>query len=748
MRNALLKVLLIPLSILTLCACDDSNDAKAQEAKLEQKFTQKLINDFEGAISGTTTLRPVSLSLKQNGEQVTGTLKIGESTERDYLFLPLNTDIPVEGTFDPLFGYARLVTKSGARTGEIILEIAQSPEGAIGTFSQSGRHGNKGPRKASALFVPVHKAKHLKHVAKTLSDIETQRPTPINGACPKNVSTWIEKAREIRKNAKYTSQNLQALHTPEFAKAFGASYDTIDAQGLKKAYGLLSGACVPESRSDRALVKQLSHMVGGSRIYKDAQYRKAMEPVVNAWWGNITNLVSSDVKLETKQLDSIQTHFQTFQLGQYYINYRKDLDPKVRERRKMAKQEELKLSRLDLMDQRKDRIDLLFLIAQAQLREYPDTKDLVTQKLDEHAMSAAQAYADNAKWEDHLQYMASFSAQAKNGVGCMLSSQSDCKKIGKIFDKRSDALSYDLAKKLTQDAEQKIPAGNDLPALVHHAAFAEKAKFKYRNALEVGGLAKEWKRIAAKRQKLQKNLYKELYTMVDNSKNANAVVQIEKQYFIDDDIKQRSMKKIDAMLSKKLEALAPFRNLLGGEYLNALVSKDARTLQKLDQEYTQGFKPFLAMAGNAMAMINPSARASMSETAKNMTAVNAVFATYMLDYQRTYPNCLGQNPFKATVSTTTTEITKNGSGFEVARSSWTTKDAYTIPRRLAPHFERLWRADFRGGDSALSDALFNDEKIGMLVSGLKQATKKYPCDHPHIKALEKGMISYYARFAR
>jgi hypothetical protein len=80
--------------------------------------------------------------------------------------------------------------------------------------------------------------------------------------------------------------------------------------------------------------------------------------------------------------------------------------------------------------------------------------------------------------------------------------------------------------------------------------------------------------------------------------------------------------------------------------------------------------------------------------------------------------------------------------FNISRNAWTDYDEYAIPRRLAPHFEKLWRSDF-SGDAVASDALFSDQKIGKLVLGLKEVTEKYSCDHPYIKALERGGIAHH-----
>ncbi len=736
MRGAFQRALLLPLIIFVLCACDDSSHANAQDEETAQEFRQDLTTEFVGIVTERTAYRPVTVKLKQEGENVTGTLFLGKSVDAGYLKLPFETEIPLEGTFDQVLGYIRLTTKSGARTGEVVLEIIQTPIGAVGSFAEIRRHGTKGSRRGKAVFVPASQAVHLEHPTQTLAGLHDRKKIDVSAAqCPSAVQKWIEKSEDIRKNAKYPGENLSALTIPEFEKAFGAGYDKIDAAGLKKAHSMLSDVCN---------ARPFSHLVHNAKTYKDTHYRIIEEPIVKAWWENIKALIASDAKLRSAKLDAIQPYFQTFQLGQYYLNYRTELEPQIAARKKDIREEERRLARLDNMEKYKDRIDLMFLNARAQVNQYPETKDLVTEKLDAYALKAAQTYVDNAKRRDELQYMVSFSTMVEDGVDCMMSSEAQCQVIAKIFDNGAKELSYDLDDELSLQAEKSLPKGRDLKALSDHVKFAERIQRWYGNALNVGGLADVWKEIASKRRTLQKDLYDEIYALVDKSVSARPVVQIEKQYFLQDDIKQSGMKRLDALLSKKLEDLAPFRGMRGGEYLNALVNKDYQTLRELDQEYTQAYKPFFALAGEAMSMISPTARQDFSSLANDMSAVNIVFATYMLDYQSRYPNCMGANPFTATVSTTTTETRKDGYGFELSRTSWTTEDQYTVPARLAPHLEKLWRADFEG-DSVAVDALFNDQKLGTLVSAMRKVTKQHPCDHPHIKALEEGMIAYYSR---
>lgn len=736
MRRASHRASLFPLILFVLSACDDSSRANAQYDKAAEDFRQELTTEFEGIVTERTAYRPVSVKLQQDGEVVTGILFLGNSVDAGYLRLPLETDIPLEGIFDPLLGYLRLTTKSGARTGEVVLEMAQTPEGAVGSFAEIRRHGTKGSRRGKAIFVPASKVQHLEHLTQTLADLNDRQKIGVDAKqCPGAVRQWIEKSGEIRKNARYPGQNLAVLSIPAFKKAFGATYDKIDAAGLKKAHSLLSDVCN---------ARPLSHLVHDAKIYKDTHYRYIEEPIVKAWWENIKALIESDARLRSAELDAIQPYFQTFQLGQYGLNYRAELAPQITARKKDIREEELRLARLDNMEKYQDRIDLMFMNARAQLNAYPDTRDLVTEKLDTYALKAAQVYADNAKRRDELQYMISFSTMVENGVDCMMTSRAQCRDIARLFEKKAEELSYELDDELTQKALKDIPEGRDLKALVEHVRFAERMQRWYGNSLGVGGLAEAWQDIVDKRRALQKDLYDEIYAMVDQSTSATPVIQIERQYFFQEDIKQSGMKKLDTLLSQKLAELAPFRDMRGGEYLNALINKDYQTLRTLDQEYTQGYSPFVALAGDAMSMISPAARQDFSSLAKNMTAVNVIFATYMLDYQTRYPDCMGANPFTATVSTTTTETRKDGYGFELSRTSWTTEDEYTVPARLATHLESLWRSDFEG-DSVAADALFNDQKIGILVNAMRTVTNKLPCDHPHIKALENGMISYYRR---
>ncbi len=738
--------LIIPLAIFILAACDDSSNANAQAEKAAKQFLQKPNQKFEGLIDGRSSFRLVSVSVKQGeGEKVSGTLNLGESQEHSSINLKTDIDIPLEGKFDPYTGVASLTTQSGEKTGEVIIEIAQTEQGALGTFYRTSRAGYKSSMIAKAVFVLPAQAGQRAHIQKTLSALSDRKFDPISGNCPSNVQAWIDAALDIRKTAKYSWENLKTFDIPEFKAAFGKTYDTIDSQSLKKAQGLLNDACVPEDRAKAGHVRQLSHMVADARTYKDMQYRRFEKPIVQAWADRMIGLVSSEVALDDTQLTFIQTHWQSFRISSYGHDFRK-LKTLLAERRKLNKERELRLSRLDLMENYKDRFDLMYLTALAQIREYPDTKELVQAKLDEHLVSASSEYVSNARNAEHLKYMISWSTNIDNGMECHLSSSSDCQKISKVFKAGTSEVAAKLAPKMGDRADRELE-GKDktLEDLAQHVKTAESIRFRYRDGLSVGDLSKKWEDMTRKRQKLQKALYYELYDVIEPLTNARAIVQFEKAYFLEDDLEQWYFRKIDKLLSEKLKTHAPFRSLPSGEYLDALVSKDWAELRKLDEEYTQGFKPIFALAGQAMSMISTSAGAGMAGMAKNTTAVNAAFATYMLDYQNAYKGCLGADPVEARVSKTTTEIKKNEFGFEISRSSWTNNDDYKIPRRLAPHFEKLWRSDFRQGDPLMTDALFNDARISKLVRGVKEVMKKYPCDDPSVKALEQGMIQYYAR---
>lgn len=654
-----LRNCLIFSATLLLCACTD-NSASAKNAVTKEKLSQKLIHDWQGILAEKSSFRSIRVSLNNEANKLTGTMMIGSGIDHGYLRLPQDTAIPVEGTFDPILGYARLLTQSGARTGEYVFEIAQTPVGAIGKFAEAGKYGNKGSRRGEAVFVIPSKAKQLEHLEQTLAALNDRSKTTTDmKICPKRVVTWMQEVNALPKNSQNPGNGLDLFALDTFKKAFGGSYDTLSAQQLKTAQALLQGPC-----ADISNARQLAYGVVDAKTYKDWHYRGLELPIIEVWWSNIKTIVSSDLHIPSSQLDSIQPYFQTFQLGQYYHNYRTELAPMVLARKKANRQQELRLSRLALMEGYSDRLDLMLLAARAQLQQYPDTKDLVTAKLDQLAVTAGQRYAENAKRISEFQYMVSFTQMTNNGVECLLSSEADCKKIAKLFAKRSDDLADDLVNELVQQSKRQLPDTEDLPSLIKHVQFAEQTQRRYGNALTVGDLADAWEDITDERQSLQKDLYDELYTLVANSNNARAVVQTEKQYFFQDDIKQKKMKKLNALLSEKLVTLAPFRDIQGGEYLNALVNRDTKTLRELDQQYTQGFTPFVALAGNAMAMISPSARQDFASFSRNMTAVNPLFASYILNYQKIYPDCLGVDPFVATVSTTTTETRKDGFGFK------------------------------------------------------------------------------------
>lgn len=741
--------LLFPLSVFILTACDDSGDARAQDNQPKNVIEKKLITSLQGVAEERTSLRPIKLELQQDGEKVSGTITADE-TEHGFLHLPANKSVSVEGTFNPKTATARLITNGDIKTGEIIIEIAQTEEGSVAAFFRTGRNGFKGSRISKGIFPPAEQAEMLSHIAKTALELNNQpRPKASEGACTKEMQAWIDAAYEIRHNSKFPHQILDVFDIPEFEQAMGEKHEKIDAATLREAHGILRGPCLQGDRKKSNHAQQLSHMIINAKVYKDKHYRKIEKKVLEKWAEDIKSLISSDTPLTDLELDWIKEEWRSFGLASYRLDFR-DLSPQIQERKEKNKEQKLRLARIEMMDKRKDRFDLLYGLAIAQIEKYPGTKTDVQEKLDKYLLQASNQYIENAKRAEHMNYMLSWSKNVDNGIACLLTSASECKTIAKNFKKAAEKLSYELSKELSRHVENKglYSKNKTLEDLAQAKKIAERIRFKYKDGLKVGGLSQQWKKITAHRQKLQKTLYNELYAAIENENSSRRIIQFEKTYFLQGDLEQSALRKIDQLLTEKLKKNAPFRNMVAGEYLNALVSKDWPGLQEMDQEYTQGFKPFLALAGRAMGSISPSAQFEFDQMSQNMSVVHAVFATYLLDYQTLYKGCLGPDPTEITINTEITEIRKNGFGFEVSRSSWTTQDHYKIPKRLARHFEKLWRSDFRQGDPALSDMLFNDARISNLIVGIRSVMKKYDCEDPAIKALEAGMIQYYTRVSR
>ena len=149
-----------------------------------------------------------------------------------------------------------------------------------------------------------------------------------------------------------------------------------------------------------------------------------------------------------------------------------------------------------------------------------------------------------------------------------------------------------------------------------------------------------------------------------------------------------------------------------------------------------------------MALMTPEWSNDVRTQVASLSAVYAVFATYLLDYETRYPQCLGANAVEFQITRGTETVTREF-GREISRvTNWTTRNSYRVPARLEAAFNAVWRADPRTGDVQFMDWLANDLRTRQLIGAVETAMADYACDSPEITKLERGLVWYHQRVAR
>lgn len=89
-------------------------------------------------------------------------------------------------------------------------------------------------------------------------------------------------------------------------------------------------------------------------------------------------------------------------------------------------------------------------------------------------------------------------------------------------------------------------------------------------------------------------------------------------------------------------------------------------------------------------------------------------------------------------------MTQTSSGIELSRiEGVTTSTRYRVKPQLAPLFQQVFSRPADGPGDALHDALFGDDRLTRLLSGVTDTMHRKDCTDPDILRLEQGMISYH-----
>ena len=732
---------LLPAAMLALALAPLAPAAAAEDAQ------RVLLEEMTGLLVDARGWRPAELELEAGPEGVRGALTVDEADARVAGQLPAG-DIPVAGAFDPDLGRITLRTETGDRRGEILIEIAQTDRGALAALFQEGRNGRRGRSAGRGFFLPEDDEDRIEHMVETRDELEGWRPAARGGDCPPALARWLEEAIALHARRRNIVEVRAALETPAFAEAFGAPYAETEADDLKRGGDLIAGACKPDDPRRASFADLTAQMVANADVYRDHNAHHRQREIAAAWRAAVEAEIPGDVYGEL-DLQFLERLWRDVGLGGLGHDVR-DLAPALAARREVLWEAKKRAAKLEIFDRYKDRFDVLIEAAANPLNQTPDIAEAVQAKLAAYLPAAAARFAEAAERPSDAEFMLVWARGVESGGPCPLADRDDCEDIAETFEDRVEDLVEDFADALEEAAERRL--GDDARNLDRLAAavdFARDTAGRYGALLAIDDLEDAWDDVTDRRRRLQDDLEDELLEELARRQGDAPLLDFEARYFFEGDLAADDMEDVAERLDAELRRQAPFRDIPGGDYLNALVNGDARRLAALDRVYMRGLKPFFNLALQSLALLNPSVRGAIAREVENLSAIQAVFGTYLLNYGEAYPGCLGPSPSVFRVTTSQDTVTTDSSGQEVRRvRNWTERDDYAVPRRLDPHFRQLWQADQRTTDQRFWDAVFNDGQTTRLVRAMEAAMDDHDCDSAPIKALEAGMIAYHAEIRR
>jgi hypothetical protein len=184
----------------------------------------------------------------------------------------------------------------------------------------------------------------------------------------------------------------------------------------------------------------------------------------------------------------------------------------------------------------------------------------------------------------------------------------------------------------------------------------------------------------------------------------------------------------------------------GAAYLNALYRDDRERIRQEDQLYLAGADSGLSIATMdtplrtlLQAMGLEIDHEQMRAELEKATLVRALAGTYLLNFERAYPACLGSDAVEFTL----TEKWVDDWGNTIAHRPQTTT-RYRVAARHQAIFSHLRGSG--AGMAILSQSLRRDSgalRVKDVVDGLEQAMRDHPCDHPVMQRLESNMMTIF-----
>lgn len=728
-------------------------DYKASRQGVKQTKPLKVSGAWEGILFCPSGAFPISIELSQTTTVVEGVATIDSAIGDERRTTPFYVDHRERkgsGEYSPqiqTFTF-RSDPENGAdprRERGVFIEFMLSPSnGDMANINVSETSAARSQRQCGGVAARNEAAKKISSFKESARLIRADRRAVIQGRkCPPKYRNWLDQV----------SAGASAFDDKIFMPTFGASFRDMDAEELLKASALISGSCA--ETNDRAKNIEVLRIGATLRNYKEydaANQSYLKNAVLDDWISWVDEEIKRGVYFDYSTAVALRAApIRTGLRG----------DPKVAEfdGRLAALVEEAKTSKSThnfvqrIEDQKENFKTLVNIPLEAQSRGDIDM-NVVSTGLDYYLADAAQIFADNVDTVREAVYIHSWSTHFEASDACPAASRSTCQKVAAAFTKKSKELAATYAKAEAQAFKEISGHARGTDRLVQLVTFENRLVRDYGGLLTLAPFENGKRQRENARRALQKKNARAIREEIETANMAPAIRTIEAKYFVGDDLEAPSVRQVAAAIEKAIAGTKPFAGIAGGDYFNALYNQDFATLRALDRDYVAGIRPLMSFGAQQVIELGPLINALSGQKAgqvetdiahwvQNLSALYAVFGTYLVEYQNVYEKCLKPGAATIEISKRTDYVTTDGFGNEISRrEGWTDRDYYRVNPEFSGHFNTLFGAATGTAQARLFDLFLNDAKISSLRLDTETLMSKYECDSPEIKQLEKGFLAY------
>lgn len=248
-----------------------------------------------------------------------------------------------------------------------------------------------------------------------------------------------------------------------------------------------------------------------------------------------------------------------------------------------------------------------------------------------------------------------------------------------------------------------------------------------------------------------------LIVLVDGAQHADAIDALRQQHLLPGDEDTSAGRALLAALQARLQVVAPFAGLKGGDYLDAVASGDLKRVQAADDRLFASLREFMSgylQSQAALLRLVPGGAAVLEEQRRRLdhaSALPALVSTYLFNYDQHAQACLARQPTveRQIRRWRPTQVWVNGNNVEKYRiTGFDETKTYRIKQvhdKLFVHLaeDGLGKDKGEGTDSSLLERWAGAEQVTDVLRGTVEALRRGPCDSPALLRLEAGFEKLY-----